>query len=125
MAIDKYLFYLPPNAVADEREVTIPFDHEVALLEGEHYMLKQQLASLQGRLADVELDLSTRQPPIIQHAREDAIRRQAQAEAQAEALAERERENRALAEAAGYTFDADGTVHPPAAPAPAEPAPGV
>lgn len=73
----KYIFFLPPNE-PDDREHYVPHDQVVASLEGEHWLLKQEIATRQQRLADVEAQLSTLQPPIIQAAHDEKIRREAE-----------------------------------------------
>jgi hypothetical protein len=38
-----YMFYTPPNT-EPKIDNSVPFDQEIALLEGKHYMAEQQLA---------------------------------------------------------------------------------
>jgi hypothetical protein len=81
MADINYIFYLPPDAAVDNRNTAIPFDHDVAVLEGQHYMLTKQLAEVQEKLDQVTTDLMDQQTPIREAAHDAAIREQVEQEA--------------------------------------------
>jgi hypothetical protein len=112
MADITYIFYLPPEAAVDNRDNTIPFNDEVAQLEGQHYMLTKQIAETQAKLEQVTTDLMDQQTPIREAAHEAAVRRQVEQEAREQAQADAEAAARVAADEAGADVSDAGKEFP-------------